>query len=1234
MRKACTLFTIVCFFLLAASCNNIFNASIPPPAATHEPVDIQSLKFSPPKKIALADVKTAPARPTVTRLAWDKLPQQPEDTTGFKPFKYPVQETKFDYNSLPGKALDIDKLLSHPLKFKTYLLPPPRLVKGIKPEIKNGHLYLLAVGSEQTTSVVATTRLLRDKDGFLWIACSEGIYRYDGENLLLFLAFPDERSNYGMIQDSEGNFLLPDPDGPLMILEPNAGILKKALPNQDASGFQHLLLDGQQRIWATTQSDEVKIIDTKTQTIKVLNNKNGLSPSNRTAGLAMDKNGKIWISTSGGGIDVVDPANKEIKYFDEAHGLKTNRVNNIAFDHKGRLWVGMVGGSIQVIDQQKKSLQTISELQSAAPRLLVPSWAEDANGRTWVGTTLSGATAIDLEKRLLRRIDKTQGLAVNRVFDIRPDDNGQVWIGTDGGLNMLADEREVREHNGSNTVNNLMEDRHGLIWQATSQGIDILDRKKHISRHLGVKQGLANDTVYFVEEKNGAFFISTAASMEILDTAKKTITHFESNYSNILFDKAGRVYFLDHTETGINIYDPKNKTLRYLSRQALQLNEAIYFLNLDTLGRIWTSNSRGEVTVIDPDAGTIQSLTNLTPEKKDNWVHFLPDSQGNMWMGSGRGVYIADIRNQKLIHFSRPQGLIGNKVLSLLQYNRNIYAGTSHGVTVITPPAEGVSANKNWRAISYAFNKQDANNYSADVVTRDGLYWSGDAGARALNLSKIDSPRSVPYIKGISLYDRPLYFYDKTKFNADTLWRQNGETHFLKGETPANLSYAFKSGLRWDDVAGPADLPVNLQIPYNQNFLHFHYGNINLTPHDTTRYRYILNGFDKNWSDATSDTVTVNYMNLPPGSYSFEVMSRNAVNAWSLPARFNFTINPPWWQTWWAYVIYAALFVSAISGFVRFRSLQLIKEKHELENKVRLATEEILQQNEEIAAQRDSLESQRNDLEKTLSELKTTQTQLIQSEKMASLGELTAGIAHEIQNPLNFVNNFSEVSVELLEELKAESRKLKGERDEKLEAELIDDLIENQAKINHHGKRADSIVKGMLEHSRASTGQKEPTDLNKLVDEYMRLAYHGLRAKDKSFNAELISHFDEKLPKANVIPQDMGRVLLNLFNNAFYAVKEKAKTAGPSYKPTVQVTTFTPPSGGWGVSVHDNGNGIPDSVKDKIMQPFFTTKPTGEGTGLGLSLSYDIVVKGHGGHVAVNSVVGEGSEFIISLPEL
>ena len=299
------------------------------------------------------------------------------------------------------------------------------------------------------------------------------------------------------------------------------------------------------------------------------------------------------------------------------------------------------------------------------------------------------------------------------------------------------------------------------------------------------------------------------------------------------------------------------------------------------------------------------------------------------------------------------------------------------------------------------------------------------------------------------------------------------------------------------------------------------------------------------------------------------------------------------------------------------------EQKLQLESLVALRTNEITRQNEE--------------LETTLVELQSTQKQLIQAEKMASLGELTAGIAHEIQNPLNFVNNFSEVSVELIAEMKEE---LKAGNTEAV-IEIAEDIEKNLYKISHHGKRADAIVKGMLQHSRSSTGIKEATDLNSLADEYLRLSYHGLRAKDKNFNATMVTHYDENIGLVYIIPQDLGRVFLNLYTNAFYSVSAKKKAAAQSnasYEPTVTVITKLVKNGGdegedivW-ISVKDNGMGIPQKVLDKIYQPFFTTKPSGEGTGLGLSLSYDIIYKGHNGKMTVDTKEGEYAEFIIVLP--
>lgn len=286
----------------------------------------------------------------------------------------------------------------------------------------------------------------------------------------------------------------------------------------------------------------------------------------------------------------------------------------------------------------------------------------------------------------------------------------------------------------------------------------------------------------------------------------------------------------------------------------------------------------------------------------------------------------------------------------------------------------------------------------------------------------------------------------------------------------------------------------------------------------------------------------------------------------------------------------------------------------------------------EVIARTAELTAQKNELEKTVQELKSTQSQLIHAEKMASLGELTAGIAHEIQNPLNFVNNFSELSNELLVEMKEEIEL--GNYD--TAKEIADDLTQNLQKIAHHGNRADSIVKGMLQHSRINSGEKELTDLNVLADEFVRLSYHGLRAKDKSFNSDFKLNLDPDLPQAKVVAQDFGRLILNLVNNAFFAVNEKKQKLDPNselgknFHPQVVVNTSLQ-GNKIKITVSDNGMGIPSAIREKIFQPFFTTKPTGSGTGLGLSLSYDIV-KAHGGEFKVDSVEGESTTFTILLP--
>ncbi len=395
-----------------------------------------------------------------------------------------------------------------------------------------------------------------------------------------------------------------------------------------------------------------------------------------------------------------------------------------------------------------------------------------------------------------------------------------------------------------------------------------------------------------------------------------------------------------------------------------------------------------------------------------------------------------------------------------------------------------------------------------------------------------------------------------------------------------------------------------LRLSYFENNLSFEFASIHFSRSEKNKLLFKLDGFNNHWIVADRNFAT--FTNLAPGEYTFRIKGSNGDGIWNDKGKsIKIIISPPWWRTILAYISYGILFLLIVFTIDR------IQRRRILEKQRALAKDKELAQSREI--------------EKAYHELKNTQAQLIQSEKMASLGELTAGIAHEIQNPLNFVNNFSEVNIDLLLEMNEEIDK--GNLNE---AKVIaKDVIENEEKINHHGKRADAIVKGMLQHSRSSSGVKEPTDINTLADEYLRLAYHGLRAKDKSFNTTLKTDFDDSIGKINVVPQDIGRVILNLITNAFYVVDEKKRLLGNDYEPSVSVSTKKEGNKVF-VSVKDNGNGIPQHVLDKIFQPFFTTKPTGQGTGLGLSLSYDIV-KAHGGVLDVKTNPGEGTEFIISL---
>ncbi|MVM29292.1 hypothetical protein GO755_04550 [Spirosoma sp. HMF4905] len=620
----------------------------------------------------------------------------------------------------------------------------------------------------------------------------------------------------------------------------------------------------------------------------------------------------------------------------------------------------------------------------------------------------------------------------------------------------------------------------------------------------------------------------------------------------------------------------------------------LFTLRQDQKGNIWTGSGNGGICVLNP--ATTRFTTWRDQMVGPNCVLTLLEDQpsGGWWVGDYlRGLLLLDRHGTIIRSYNTTNGLPANRVSALQRDDQGwLWVMTDNGLCRFNPQTE--------RLLTFT----DRNNGIQTIVrgTGDGslkaqdgeLYFWGEKGVNAFYPAQVQTDTHAPpvVLTDLAINSRPA-----------TL----GED----GQLPVHISVA-----------------KDISLPYNQNDLTFHFAALSYNRGSESRYAYQLSPLDKDW--VQNGTIRqVRYSDLQPGTYVLRVKAANADGVWNEKGTsIQITIQPPWWQTWWAYVVYSLALGGSLWAFIRYRSRALVRENRILEERVAQRTQQVQRQKGEIEQQKEEITAQRDHLEDTLNELQTTQAQLIQKEKLASLGELTAGIAHEIQNPLNFVNNFSEVSTELIEELKEEAQA--GHIEDVLA--IADDLSGNLQKINHHGGRASNIVKGMLEHSRTESGEKRPTDLNALADEYLKIAYHGLRAKDKGFNCELITDFDSTLEPVEVAPQEIGRVLLNLYNNAFYAVAERVRqTNNPDYKPTVWVN-MRQESGKVLIQVRDNGIGIPDSVKAKVFQPFFTTKPTGEGTGLGLSLSYDIITKGHGGTLTVESIPNEGTEFMITVP--
>ncbi len=1159
---------------------------------------------------------------------------------------------------------------------------------------KEGNYYFLGEGgfphlytytTDNGLALDNITSSLLDASGNLWFSTwGGGISKFDGMSFTNFNTAHGLSNNlvHCLAQDAEGNIWIGTDGGGVSIYDGYAFSHITTLEGLANDIVYGLTADSKGNMWIATKGGASKYDGTS---FSNYDRENGL-PGNSIIKIAEDNKGHIWFATGNNGVSRYDGSS--FTNFTTEEGLADNAVNCITVDSSGNIWFGTSGGGVSKYQQKSESgtngFFTNYTIADGLGHQEIWKIIEDRKGNLWFATGGGGVSRYDGKQFV--NFTSSQGLPVNMVYSIIEDRSGNIWVGTAGGGVTLFPGTAFRiftmqQGLGANSVYGITEDNAGNLWFGTNDGgVSKYDGKTFTN--FSYDQGLAHSLVISsLKDSNGRLWFGTGGGgvslyQEGSDGSRNaTFTTYNANNGlqndviyTIIEDDIGNLWF-GTGGGGLVKFDGnimpegQGSFTAFTTTQGLAGN-TVYSLFEDSKGDLWIGTAGGGVSKFDG-----KSFTNYTTEHglSNNIVwSILEDKTGKLWFAT-QGGGVSRFDGTTFSSFTTREGLADDSAYDLLEDNKgNIFIGTNLGFTVVPEhavhlPVQELQPYLEYYNTAFGYPVRDVN--KGIFMDSQGKIWAGSGSYKTALVSfdyqALEKKKLKPTakIKNISINDKAIswssllstglnsgepdyanaYVVDEIRTLGKVL--SSSERQSLQGEMKS---------VQFSGISRFENFPEKLVLQYVQNNITIGFGTDELARANLIEYTYILEGYNKSWSPIIKKT-TATFGNIREGNYTFKVMARytgpseEGAKAWSEAAVYSFTVLPPWYRSWWAYLIYIFLFLALIRWIHQFQKARTIRKERE-------------------RTQQKELE-QAKEIEKAYAELKSTQAQLIHAEKMASLGELTAGIAHEIQNPLNFVNNFSEISSELVEEIKGERIKDKarlndevgqGERDEALEDEILNDISQNLEKINHHGKRAADIVKGMLQHSRTSSGVKEPTDINALADEYLRLSYHGMRAKDKSFNAEYKTEFEPNLPKINVVPQDIGRVLLNLINNAFYAVTAPPTTAPPppeggiknsqaNYKPTVIVRTasWNPPSGGRGasISVIDNGPGIPDSIKDKIFQPFFTTKPTGQGTGLGLSLSYDIV-KAHSGELKVDAKPAhagtdgenEGTVFTLILP--
>ena len=1074
-------------------------------------------------------------------------------------------------------------------------------------------------------------KVLPDRLGYIWVGTINGLARYDGYEFKRYFSNPNDSTSikgllvWSLFEDHKGQIWVGCGPSFLNVYNP----VTQSFRQQDFKNLVDHAANVEIGISAISEDDKGRLYFGVTSNygepispgLLYLDEKDGeikkfisADTIRNVVSITQDKDGNTWV-LSYSGLFKIDTNQKLSRIYSLDEEMKKNNdyPTDIKCTKDGHVWMITDKSALWDFNPADSSYKIYSPDGVFAEHFNNDKITFDKKENIWMGTP-NGLLSFNRATGQFEifKNESPKQLEKAAILNLQFDSFGTLWIGTVAQGLLKYEERAVFKSYSFNKdekntltpgwANIVYETLDGKIWIPTAGGvkggINELNLQTNTIRSFPFRSLLpGNYTVNGLMETTpgelllntdwGTYQMSTktnALQKTVLNgVPEKTIINqfYKDSKENLwlctltgLYKKTkGTEIFKRYDVSSSNGNASSNEITRAFESKKhglwLATNNGLFLYNYTT--------DKIERHGFDKTTGDIFITQDINS--------FYEDSAGIAWVGTWQGgLSMYNIATKKIKTYTRNDGLPSMSVQGMLadEKNNSLWLSTFEGISrfdLKTKQFNNFSITDGIQSQLFA----DGSN----LITSGGLFvFGGSNGITIFNPGDINKNSTPPKV----------FLTDLKLFNKSVI---PGEKSILKN---------------------PIDETKEIILSHDQNnisleFIALHYSNPS-----KNKYAYKLENYDNEWRDVGNQHVAF-YPNLPPGEYLFHVKAANSNGVWNEEgATLKIIVNPPWWKTTLAYITYLLLLIAAAFAIDRYFRHRLVEKERE-----RNRAKELEQAKE--------IEKAYHSLEQTHEALKATQTQLIQSEKMASLGELSAGIAHEIQNPLNFVNNFSEVNTELIDEMKAELARGNGQG----AIEIAENIKENEQKINHHGKRADAIVKGMLQHSRSSSAIKEPTDINALADEYLRLSYHGLRAKNKSFNAILNTDYDETIGNINITPQDVGRVLLNLYNNAFYAVNEKTLSAVSTptevkYEPTVSVSTKKV-NNHVEIKVSDNGNGIPQKALDKIFQPFFTTKPTGQGTGLGLSLSYDII-KAHGGEIKVETKEGEGTEFIINLPIL